>query len=293
MNRGAARAALLACAGAALILGSPATAGAQAPLPNDTATPIPAGAPQRSVAGAKRASPSTDARVLRRGMSGEDVAALQDWLTRRGYPVRSTGYFGPVTEQRVKEFQTAVDEHRAGDAHYTGVLVPDGVVGRQTLAAFGLHEPLRDAGIRTVRGSPPWLAAIPGTGGLRVDARILHDVEALIVRYDLRVTAGYAKSGHALHGEHPLGLALDAVPADGHWERTARLSRDFGWRSACGSGGCVGRLDAPFRFVGYNGYPLHGDPAHAGRHAHIHLSWVHAQAPPNTRAAWVRRFRAP
>ena len=32
----------------------------------------------------------------------------------------------------------------------------------------------------------------------------------------------------------------------------------------------------PFRFVGYDGYPGHGDPAHCacGGNAHLHLSWL-------------------
>jgi hypothetical protein len=47
------------------------------------------------------------------------------------------------------------------------------------------------------------------------------------------------------------------------------------------------------RFVGYNGYPAHGDPAHAGPMAHIHVSWLashygaSALTSPN---AWVRAF---
>jgi len=47
------------------------------------------------------------------------------------------------------------------------------------------------------------------------------------------------------------------------------------------------------RFIGYNGYPGHGDPAHAGANAHIHFSWVHAPAAPYTQAAWVDVFEVP
>jgi hypothetical protein len=41
------------------------------------------------------------------------------------------------------------------------------------------------------------------------------------------------------------------------------------------------------RVILYNGYPGHGDPAHAGANAHIHFSWQHAPARPFTPAAWV------
>jgi hypothetical protein len=44
------------------------------------------------------------------------------------------------------------------------------------------------------------------------------------------------------------------------------------------------------RFIGYNGYPGHGDPSHAGANAHIHFSWLHAPAIPNSQAAWVDVF---
>ncbi|HLW96962.1 MAG TPA: hypothetical protein VKS25_16430 [Solirubrobacteraceae bacterium] len=47
------------------------------------------------------------------------------------------------------------------------------------------------------------------------------------------------------------------------------------------------------RFIGYNGYPGHGDPAHAGANAHIHFSWIHAPAAPYTQASWVDTFAAP
>lgn len=260
------------------------------PAGNDTGTTPPRGTPQTSTPvpearGRRQAiaarSSGLGPRVLAQGMSGEDVAAVQDWLTKRGYPVSSTGYFGPITDGRVRAFQGA---HR---------LAADGVVGPRTLSAFGLYDPIASGGVVSDARSRPWLYAIPGTGGIRVDTRIHGDVEALIVRYDLRVTAAYAAGGHAAGGEHPLGLALDAVPADGNWARADQLASDLGWRSSCGSTGCAGRLPAPFRFIGYNGYPGHGDPAHAGSNAHIHLSWNHTPTAPNSRAYSVQRFRAP
>jgi hypothetical protein len=35
-------------------------------------------------------------------------------------------------------------------------------------------------------------------------------------------------SGHAADGEHPLGFAIDVVPADGDWRRTMAAARCFG-----------------------------------------------------------------
>ena len=94
---------------------------------------------------------------------------------------------------------------------------------------------------------------------------------------------------HALNGEHPLGLAIDASPADGDWGRTEELARRFGWASRARH-----RLPGrgPFRVILYNGYPGHGDPRHS-RSPHIHVSWQHAPAAPFTRAPWVRVARSP
>jgi hypothetical protein len=55
----------------------------------------------------------------------------------------------------------------------------------------------------------------------------------------------------------------------------------------------------PFRFVGYNGYPGHGDPAHCDCNAHLHLSWLTSASPDQAQnaarttyfaAAWVDAF---
>ena len=135
----------------------------------------------------------------------------------------------------------------------------------------------------------PWLAPLPGTA-LRCDARVIADVEYILTRFGLRATSCYRDDGPNDHGEHPLGVALDAVPSDGDWSQALAAAQAFGWQAACGSTGCADRLHAPMRFIGYNGYPDHGDPAHAGANAHIHFSWIHAPAAPNTPAAWVEVF---
>ncbi len=65
------------------------------------------------------------ARTLTRGMTGADVRALQDVLNyhiRRGVPLVVDGIFGPKTEARAREFQSA------------NALQPDGLVGPLTQA---------------------------------------------------------------------------------------------------------------------------------------------------------------
>jgi hypothetical protein len=106
-----------------------------------------------------------------------------------------------------------------------------------------------------------------------VDARIWPDAVWLLENYDLRVTAA-RESGHQTHGD---GTAMDMVPASGRgWDETAlRASLDLGWIPSCGASGTapVCPLIPAIQFVGYNGYSGHGDPAHAGENAHLHVSW--------------------
>lgn len=121
---------------------------------------------------------------------------------------------------------------------------------------------------------PDWLARVPGTA-LECDRRIVADVVLLTERYHLLVTACYAPTGHASAGEHPLGLAIDAVPAPpSTWDALDRLAHDAGWRTSCASSGCASQTHTVFRFVGWDGYPGHG------RGDHIHLSWNHGTGVP-------------
>jgi hypothetical protein len=120
----------------------------------------------------------------------------------------------------------------------------------------------------------PAQAIAPGFGQVQCDARIVPNVIALARRYGVAVTACFGI--HSLSGEHPLGAAIDAVPADGDWSRTLRLAHDLGWKESCAASGvapaCAG---SPFRFIGYNGYPNHGDPVGClCSTPHLHLSWL-------------------
>ncbi|MGD9735125.1 MAG: lytic transglycosylase domain-containing protein [Solirubrobacterales bacterium] len=109
-----------------------------------------------------------------------------------------------------------------------------------------------------------------------VDARIWPDAVWLLQTYNLRVTAA-RETGHNTHGD---GTAMDMVPASGRsWDQTARqAAEDLGWRESCGASGSVPvcPLVPAIQFIGYNGYPAHGDPQHAGENAHLHVSWKSA-----------------
>jgi peptidoglycan hydrolase-like protein with peptidoglycan-binding domain len=65
------------------------------------------------------------ARVLRKGMRGQDIKTLQTWLSELGFPVSQTGYFGAATKAAVKQFQRS---HHLSPA--------SGTVGAKTAAAL-------------------------------------------------------------------------------------------------------------------------------------------------------------
>ncbi len=159
------------------------------------------------------------------------------------------------------------------------------IIGGQCTASVGLGT----GGMGAVRRAfePRRLAVLPAdvsaSPGTSCDARIVPDVVYLARRFGILVSSCYSPSGHEATGEHPLGAAIDAGPRDGDWTRTARLARAVGWKPSCAASGVAPACASPpFRFIGYNGYPNHGDPLHCVPCAggpHIHLSW-HTSASP-------------
>jgi hypothetical protein len=156
--------------------------------------------------------------------------------------------------------------------------------------------------------TPRHLATLPtppsSEPGMQCDARIIPDVVYLARRFGLIVTACYGI--HAPDGEHPLGAAVDVVPQDGNWDRTRKAAEALGWKSSCALSGVAPECARPpFRFLGYNGYPEHGDPQHCfpcGGGAHLHISWLTSASlgEPENRprysyepASWIEVFDTP
>jgi hypothetical protein len=118
---------------------------------------------------------------------------------------------------------------------------------------------------------------IPGFPGEKIDRRLLPDIEFLLEKYKhkLFITDGYSLDPvHSRNGEHPIGLALDIVPAPGYrWRKVSRLAK---WAERKQN-----QPRPPFRWVGYN-----GDAGH-GRGDHLHLSWSHSRTKYNRPARTV------
>ena len=99
--------------------------------------------------------------------------------------------------------------------------------------------------------------------GELIHSSIVNDVVALAKRYKLLVTDGYAMSGHAADGEHPKGLAIDAIPGPGSNGSWGLINQLAAWAEPRQN-----QPRSPFRWVGYNGDANHGEGDH------IHLSWL-------------------
>lgn len=106
------------------------------------------------------------------------------------------------------------------------------------------------------------IVAIPRHPGESIDARIVRQVDALSRAYRVKITDGYARTGHAANGEHPKGLAVDVIPdfaRGGTWADVDRLAKRAEPQQ--------NRPSPGLRWVGYD-----GDAGHGKGH-HLHLSW--------------------
>lgn len=83
-------------------------------------------------------SPYHISRYLRRGVSGDDVKWLQEWLAAKGYYPQDivTGYYGPLTEAAVQNYQARNGIVSSGTPDTTGY----GCVGPLTRASIDAQE---------------------------------------------------------------------------------------------------------------------------------------------------------
>jgi peptidoglycan hydrolase-like protein with peptidoglycan-binding domain len=88
-----------------VLVGVPPAAANAASGPSGGAAVVP---PQNPTGLDSTAAPITSfTRTLRRGQRGQDVKTLQTWLNAVGYQLPDTGFFGPMTQTAVRQFQRA------------------------------------------------------------------------------------------------------------------------------------------------------------------------------------------
>nr|WP_246345609.1 peptidoglycan-binding protein [Conexibacter arvalis] len=191
-------------------------------------------------------------RVLRRGMKGQDVRVLQDYLNRAGFDTSIDGAFGPGTLRMVKRFQQAqelkangvVDAktvaalRRIGDADSAGganfdMTTVEAPVGRAKLLSNGLAVAPADApqAVKDVIAAGNEIATKPyvygGGHGKWIDR-------------------GYDCSGSVSYALYRAGLLKNSMPSGGfmNWEQPGKGD----WITIYAHGGHMYMVVAGLRF---------------------------------------------
>lgn len=230
----------------------------------------------------------TAARILRQAKGAPPAGG-----SYAAYRRAACNYYGACSDGTVAYADQVM--HRAVQYGFDGAGAPEPTDPQQaqpTMAAVGGSGcggsvPVGGLGDARRAYEPGRLEALPSDvtarQGEQCDARIVPDVVYLARRFDVVVTDCQADSGHTASGEHPLGAAIDAAPKDGDWSTVERLARALGWQDSCAAQGLrPACADPPFRFIGYNGFPNHGDPRSCVPCAggpHIHISWQTSASP--------------
>lgn len=160
--------------------------------------------------------------VMGRGEQGPMVRALQERLAEHGHPVRATGKFGPTTESKVRDFQTAQK------------LPTTGVVDQTTLAALEQKPALP-----SVDTNHPHLRAL-AQGPLR-GARTGLCVTATLDNMQRNGVPQPAATGNDV-GNNPRGGMV-------------QLMRSFGWKSLPLPGSKPETIKSPYGTVQANVVP--------------------------------------
>jgi len=149
-------------------------------------------------------------RALKKGMKGQDVRVLQDYLTRAGVATPVDGAFGPTTLRNVKRFQRS-----------RGLTV-DGVVGPQvvgTLRGVGdaAAAPTGPVGHASLRGDGTAVAPADAPAAVKAIIAAGNRIATKPYRYGgghgQWNDSGYDCSGsvsYALHGAGLISAALDS-----------------------------------------------------------------------------------
>jgi TP901 family phage tail tape measure protein len=182
----------------------------------------------------------------------------------KGFGVKKVAISLSNVGEAAKGFQTGgVIVPGQGDGDKIPAMLEPGEVvwNKKAVAAMGGAGKANKVNSMVPRFATGGIVPIAGMPGEFIHQSIAGDVQSLIQKYKLLITDGYAPTGHDPNGEHPLGLAIDAVPgAGGSWGLIDQLAR---WAEPVQN-----QPIDPFRWVGYN-----GDAGH-GTGDHIHLSWL-------------------
>lgn len=151
-----------------------------------------------------------------------------------------------------------------GDGDRVPVLAEpgEGFINKRAVRALGGPAVIDAINKMVPRFQSGGMVPIPGQPGETINPSILGDVMKLIRQYKLKVYDGFGGSPpHAANSDHLWGGAIDVGPGPGgSWALVTRLAN---WAEPSQN-----NPRRPFRWVGYNGDPGHGEGNH------LHLSWL-------------------
>jgi chromosome segregation ATPase len=151
-----------------------------------------------------------------------------------------------------------------GDGDRVPVLAEpgEGFINKRAVRALGGPAAIDAINKMIPRFQGGGMVPIPGQPGETIHPSILGDVMKLIRQYKLKIYDGFGGSPpHAAHSDHLWGGAIDAGPGPGgSWALVTKLAN---WAEPSQN-----NPRKPFRWVGYNGDPGHGEGNH------LHLSWI-------------------
>lgn len=191
-------------------------------------------------------------RVLRRGMKGQDVRVLQDYLNRAGFTTTIDGSFGPGTQRLVKRFQTAQELKATGvvDAATVEALRRIGDVDSAGGANFDMSAVAAPVGRAKLLSNG--LAVAPSDAPAEVKAVIEAGNEIATKPYVYGgghgkwIDRGYDCSGSVSYALYRAGLLKNSMPSGSfmNWEEPGKGK----WITIYAHGGHMYMVVAGLRF---------------------------------------------
>ncbi len=191
-------------------------------------------------------------RVLKRGMRGQDVRVLQDYLNRAGFTTSIDGAFGPGTQRLVKRFQTAQELKSTGIVDTATVEALRRIGDADSAGGANFDMSTVSAPVGRAKLLSNGLAVAPSDAPAEVKAVIEAGNEIATKPYVYGgghgkwIDRGYDCSGSVSYALYRAGLLKNSMPSGSfmNWEEPGRGD----WITIYAHGGHMYMVVAGLRF---------------------------------------------